>query len=148
MGDFFGSLYCTPFEDFFGMDLAEYLWGYSSPEQTSNMFISIGLWMFGISAVIATLYYYVFQNPRISRWWGWMTFMGANAIINLFLGWQLVLKDMYSGLMLDGNGMDLPISEDNILCFGVSNMLISILVFFIISLIIKWWSRDCSRTPF
>ena len=148
MGEFFGSLYCTPFEDFFGLDLAEYLWGYSSPEQTSNMFIGIGLWMFGISAVIAILYYYVLQNPRIGRWWGWMIFMGANAIINFFLGWQLVLKDMYSGLMVDGNGMDLPISEDNILCFGVSNMLISILVFFVISLIIKWWSRDCARAPF
>lgn len=148
MGEFFKSLYCTLFEDFFTTNLGDYLCGISSSDQTSNMFIGIGLWMFGISAVIAVLYYFVFQNPRLGKWWGWMIFMGANAIINFFVGWQIVLKDFYAGLMVDGNGTDLPISEDNILCFGVSNMIISIIVFFIISLIIKWWSRDCSRSPF
>ena len=30
MGEFFGSIYCW-FEEFFGLDLANYLWGESSP---------------------------------------------------------------------------------------------------------------------
>ena len=42
MSEFFGSIYCW-LEDFFGIELAEYLWGESSPEQLSNMFIGIGL---------------------------------------------------------------------------------------------------------
>ena len=35
MSEFFGSIYCW-LEDFFGIELAEYLWGESSPEQLSN----------------------------------------------------------------------------------------------------------------
>lgn len=43
MGEFFGSIYCW-LEDFFGIELAEYLWGESAPEQLSNMYIGIGLY--------------------------------------------------------------------------------------------------------
>ena len=38
MGQFFGSIYCW-FEDFFGLELANYMWGLASPEQTTNLFI-------------------------------------------------------------------------------------------------------------
>ena len=44
MGELFGSIYCW-LEDFFGLELADYLWGQSSPEQQSNMYIGIGLSM-------------------------------------------------------------------------------------------------------
>lgn len=48
MGEFFGSIYCC-FEDFFGIDLAEYMWGISSPLSDKNLFIGIGLWTIVIS---------------------------------------------------------------------------------------------------
>ena len=51
MGDFFGSIYCI-FEDFFGLDLADYMWGQTADEHTSNLFIGIGFWLLGISATI------------------------------------------------------------------------------------------------
>lgn len=38
MGQFFGSIYCL-FEDLFGLDLANYLWGLASPESQTNAFI-------------------------------------------------------------------------------------------------------------
>lgn len=145
MGEFFGSLYCAPFEDLFGLDLAEYLWG---PDYTGTMYIKVGFWMLGISLAIAIIYYYILSHPRLGHWWGWLIFLGANAVINFLVGWQMVLKDYDAGLMVDGNGAELPITEDNILCFGVSNMLLSIAAFIIFSLIIKWWSTDCSRSPF
>ena len=69
MGEFFGSIYCW-FEDFFGIDLANYLWGESSLAQTTNMFIGIGLTMFLISLALVVVYYYVVDHPRISNWWG------------------------------------------------------------------------------
>jgi len=62
MGEFFGSLYCSLFEDFFGMPLADYLWGTSGATQVSNMFIGIGLSMIGISLFMCVCYYY----PRSS----------------------------------------------------------------------------------
>ena len=41
MGEFFGSMYCFPFEDFFGLELAQYLWGLSAKDVTTNQFIGM-----------------------------------------------------------------------------------------------------------
>ena len=81
MSEFFGSIYCW-LEDFFGIELAENLWGESSPEQLRNMFIGIGLTMLVISLVVAVCYYYVINHPRLNNWWGWLIFLGVNAAIN------------------------------------------------------------------
>lgn len=99
MGEFFGSIYCW-LEDFFGIELANYLWGESSPEQLSNMFIGIGLSMLCITFVIVVFYYYVVNHPRLNNWWGWLIFCSINAIINFIVGWQWVLKDYYDGFMV------------------------------------------------
>lgn len=151
MGEFFGSIYCL-FEDFFGLELAEYLWGNSSPLSQNNSFIGIGLWMFGISLAMAILFYYVIDHPRLNNWWGWLIFLGINALINFFVGWQMVLDDYYDGLMVTidpSTNLQVPlnIGESEILCFGVSNMILSIFVFIIFSFIMKWWSKNCSSAP-
>lgn len=152
MGDFFGSLYCI-FEDFFGLELADYLWGQSSPDSTTNSFIGIGLWMLGISILTVLIYYYALNHPKLNNWWGWGIFLVINAIINFIVGWQIVLSDFYDGLMVridPSTNMNVPlnIGESEIICFGVSNMIISVFTFIIISFIVKWWSSNCSRAPF
>ena len=152
MGELFGSIYCW-LEDFFGLDLANYLWGEASPDQTTNMFIGIGLSMLGISLLIAVVYYYVLDHPRLSNWWGWLIFFGTNAIVNFIVGWQWVLKDYYDGLMVTkdattGKVVGLPIGLSDILAFGVSNMIDAMIVFVLISYIIKWWSTNSSHAPF
>lgn len=152
MGDFFGSIYCW-FEDFFGIELANYLWGQSSPEQQDVMFIGVGISMLFISLVVAVLYYYVINHPRLGNIWGWLAFLVVNAIINFLVGWQWVLKDYYDGLMvkvsaITGKLEDLPIDEGNILAFGVTNAILSVLAFLIFSSIIKWWSTNVSHVPF
>lgn len=88
MGNFFGNLYCPLFEDFFGLELANYMWGISSPEQETNMFIGIGLGMLGISLFFTVLYYYVVNHPRLCNWWGWGIFLITNMIVNFIVGWQ------------------------------------------------------------
>lgn len=152
MGEFFGSLYCI-FEDFFGLDLADYLWGQANPEITSNSFIGIGLWMFGISLAVVLIFYYLVDSPKLNNWWGWGIFLVINAVINLLVGWQMVLRHYYEGLMIRidaSTNMIEPLSvgERDIVCFGVSNMLLSIVVFITFSFIVKWWSRQCSHAPF
>ena len=152
MGEFFGSIYCW-FEDFFGLDLANYLWGEASVSQDTNMFIGIGLTMLLVSLAIAVTYYYVINHPRLNNWWGWLTFFGINALANFLIGWQWVLKDYYAGKMVEtdkvtGKLVDLSIDESDILAFGVSDMIIGMLAFILISYLIKWWSTNCSRAPF
>lgn len=152
MGEIFGSIYCW-FEDFFGLELADYLWGVASPVQQGNMFIGIGLSMLGITLFIAVAFYYLIDHPRLHNWWGWGIFMGINAFVNFIVGWQWVLKDYYNGKLvakspITGKIEDLAISTSDILAFGVTNMLDSIIAFIIISYVIKWWSTNCSHAPF
>lgn len=117
------------------------------------MFIGIGLTMFVISLIVAVGYYYIIDHPLLNNWWGWLIFMGINAIINFVVGWQWVLKDYDAGLMVKKDAatqkmVDLSIYSDDILAFGVTNMINSIITFIIFSYIIKWWSTNCSRAPF
>lgn len=152
MGEFFGSIYCW-FEDFYGEELANYLWGQASPYQDSNMFIGIGLSMLGISLFIMVLFYYIINHPKLCNWWGWMIFWGINAVVNFIVGWQWVLNDLYSGTMVapdaqTGQDVALNIDEVDCLCFGVSNLLLSFLAFIIFSYIGKWWSTNTSKAPF
>lgn len=152
MGEFFGSIYCW-LEDFFGLPLADYLWGTNSPEQMSNMFIGIGLSMLSISLLVCVCYYYIVNHPRLNNWWGWLIFAVINAVINFVVGWQWVLKDFYNGLMVKidpatGKTVNLPIYQSDILAFGVTNMINAIIAFLVFSYIIKWWSTNCSRAPF
>ena len=152
MGELFGDLYCW-LEDFFGLELADFLWGLSSPQQTGNMFIGIGMTMLCISLILTIVYYYLLNHPRLNNWWGWSIFLAVNAFLNFVVGWQWVLKDYYDGLMVKispetGKEIDLAISESDILAFGVTNMINSIIAFIIFSYIIKWWSTNCSRAPF
>ena len=152
MGEFFGSIYCW-FEDFFGLELADYLWGNSSPLSDFNSFIGIGFSLFGVSLLMVFIFYYAVNHPRLNNWWGWGIFLVINAIINFIVGWQWVLKDYYDGKMVTldpSSNLQTPlnIGEAEILYFGVSNMLLSFMVFFIFSFIFKWRSRNCSNAPF
>ena len=152
MGEFFGSIYCW-LEDCFGLPLADYLWGTSSPEQMSKMFIGIGLSMLSISLFTCLCYYYIVNHPRLNNWWGWLIFAVTNALINFIVGWQWVLKDYYNGLMVKvdpatGKIVDLPIYPSDMMVFGVTNMINAIIAFVVFSYIVKWWSTNCSRAPF
>ena len=152
MGEFFGSIYCW-FEEFFGIELANYLWGESSLLSQTNSFIGIGWSMFGISFAMVLIYYYVINHPQLNHWRGWIIFLVINGIINFIVGWQWVLKDYYDGKMITIDPatnlqMPLNIGESEIIYFGVSNMFISVIAFIVFSFILKWWSTNCSRAPF
>ena len=152
MGEFFGSMYCV-FEDLFGLELADYLLGNSSPISINNQFIAIGFWMLGIALSIAIVYYYVINHPRLCNWWGWSIFAVLTLVINFIVGWQWVLKDLYEGKMIKidpvtNQQVPLEIFETDCIYFGFSNMILSFVAFFIISCIIKWWSSNCASAPF
>ena len=152
MGEFFGSMYCV-FEDLFGLELADYLWGNSSPISINNQFFAIGFWMLGIALTIAIVYYYVVNHPRLCNWGGWSIFAVLTLVINFIVGWQWVLKDLYEGKMIKidpvtNQEVPLEIFETDCIYFGFSNMILSFVAFFIISCIIIWWSSNCASAPF
>ena len=151
MGQFFGGFYCWLFEDFFGLDLANYLWGQATEQQQTNMFVAIGLTMFGISLAIMLIYYYVINHPKLCSLWGWLLFLGINMIINFFVGWQWVLSHLYEGKMVyedaQHQSIPLPIDEWNCIAFGITNALLSIIVFTAFTYMFKWKSTNCWVAP-
>ena len=152
MGEFFGSVYCW-FEQFFGLDLANYLWGITSPYAKTNQYIGVGLSMTGITLLVVILYYYIIDKPSFCHWLKWLLFLVANAIVNFIIGWQYVCADLYDSKMVTldsvtGKEISLPIENFHCLCFGVTNMLLSVLAFVILSVGLKWWSRNCKTSPF
>lgn len=145
MDKIFNSIYCPLFQKLFGEDLSYYLMGDYSSNQT-NLLIPIGFSMIGISLLTAIVYYYIVNKPKLSLWWGWTIFLGINAILNFLVGWQWVLQHQLDEW--PNSEVVLEISTTNVVMFGVANMLISLVVFFIFSLLIKWGSRNCSHAPF
>jgi len=151
MGELFIRIYGI-FENFFGLDLSDYLSGNTAANDT-NLFIGIGLSMLGISLAIGLIYYYVVNHPRLNNLWGWGLFLLLNSIINFVVGWQWTQHDYNMGKMMvpdPSTDQYVPMNIDttNCLSFGVTNMLLSIISFIIISYIIKWWSSNCSKAPF
>lgn len=151
MGEFFGSMYASLFESFYGYDLADYLWGITSRDG-ANLYTGIGLWLMGISLAVAVVFYYVINHPKFNNWWGWLIFMGINFAVNFVMGLQWTLTDLYAGKMVVYDKVTKQaitfVTESNCLRFGVANALLAIVVFFIFSMIIKWWSKNVAHAPF
>ncbi|MGN0223800.1 MAG: hypothetical protein ACI4AM_07215 [Muribaculaceae bacterium] len=150
MGNFFGSIYSI-FQNFIGIDLTNYLLGVTAASE-KNEFIFYGLWMLVISLVIAIIFYYVINHPKLCNWWGWCIPLVVNAGINFWMGWQMLLQDFYDNKMVyidPTTNLETPleICESDILCFGVANMSLSIVAFIIFTFCIKWWSTNCSHAP-
>lgn len=151
MDQFFGSIYCW-FEDMFGLDLADYLWGQASPIMTNNLFISFGLAMFAVSAVLMVIFYYVHNPVRHCSVW-WLAYGGIVALLQFLWGWQMTLKDYYDGLMVKMDSqthqqVPLNIYPGDCALFGVANMILGLALFILFSFLFKWWSKNNSHTPF
>ena len=146
MDQIFNWIYLPIFQDMFGMPLSDYVSGYSSD---TNLLIPIGLVMIGISLFIAVLYYYIVNKPKLSLWWGWAIFLGINFIINFLVGWQWMHQDMnqnWPNLYEDSE--PIVAGVEDVMLFGLANAIISVITFFIVSLLVKWGSKNCSHSPF
>lgn len=151
MGDFIGSIYCW-FEDFFGTDLANYMWGQLNPDHTHNQYIGIGWITLLVSLLVALAYYRFIDSPRWNHWWGWLIYGAGNALVALLLGWQWTHSDFVAGNMSyklneAGQKIGTDISEVNCLNFGISNLFISILFFCLLSAAFMWISNNCYKSP-
>ena len=159
MSDFFGEFYCT-FQDFFGTALATYLWGYrctTDDYSGSIIFNQIGLCNIGISLGIVILYYYIINSPKFNRWWSWTIMLSINAITSLFIGYYWVYNDAINGNIDDclmfqrseeGEIIATNILNSDCWGFGIANLLISIILFIVLSALLNWKSSSCRHSPF
>lgn len=154
MGEFFGSLYSFFFENMYGVNLSDYIWGVLSPAQTGNMYVLFGCIMLITTVVSAYVYYFVIDRFSLSHWWWWLFVMLIPAFINLFVGYKFLENDSNTGKMIDVNGNALSFASLDFLSFGLANLLMSIIIFILLTCIFKFLFKytsihsDCSQSPF
>lgn len=142
----------------FGGDMADFLAGYACPSKTVpgggyifvNQFVTYGIIALATAAFFMLLYYYVINHPRFNSWWSWLLMALIVGIINLFIGTKVSLNDLDAGnvqecLINGGNG---GVNTFTCWMFGLANFLVSAIFFVILSIGLKWWSRNCKRSPF
>lgn len=146
MMGFFETIYCW-FQGLFGVDLADYLAGFDCETSTFigiYRFNTIGFGTLIIVAALAAVYYYVINSPRFSQWYHWLIWGVLTGFANLLFGGLYTSYFYNEGLI--PNCLNVEIID----CwmFGVANFIVSFVIYFVISLLIKWKSINCRRTPF
>jgi hypothetical protein len=147
------------FERWFGQHLAEYLSGwncelgvYSNP----NLFYQVGLQCIVITIIVSFIYYYVLNLVRYERIW-WFTFLLLVMTINFVIGFWMTYSAMNTDIIGDclmyirdddGEIVNRLIYSSNCVKFGIANMIISGVLFLIVSIVMKTWSRTCKYYPF
>lgn len=158
MGNFFEFLYTfLGLKSIYGADLANYLAGRATALSTENQFITIGFITIGISLVVVLIYYYVIGHWLHKPSWGsritWLITLVINSLFAFIAGWQFTAHDLDAGKMMKYDPktdmlVSLPITDGNCLEFGLTNAIVAAILFCILSICLKWGSRDFRHIPF
>lgn len=160
MENLLGNIYCW-FQSLYGQDLSYYLWGYnpSTEDYTNpNFYNHVGLITLVISLVLVVVYYYVLNIPRLCKWWSWLITLGINGMIALFVGYGMVASRYTNGYIPDELVYQRD-ADNNIIQnlinvpsyfwgFGMANIFVAIMMFVILSFMLKWWSPGAKHVPF
>lgn len=148
MNDLFASLYELFLRlGFYNDDLAMHLYGYDCSTggfDGKNLYGPIGLIMFFGSILAAVIFYYVINHPRFNKWFHWLLVLGINAVIQFLVAYIWLRDDLKLGKICE----ELIVYKEDIAGFSFSNLFLSVFFFTIASLIMRWWSKNCSCTPF
>lgn len=137
MNDLFANVYefLCDFGDF--SDLMYY----------NDLYIPIGICMFLIPIVLLTVYYYVLNSVKFNKWWHWLLLVVIICAINFGIAFGISYRNI-SDIYMDQNTLpSYPLGTYSF-SFSMINVLWSFVVSFVWSMIIKWGSSNCKRTPF
>ena len=142
------------FESLYGSEMDYYLLGWdcsSNAYSNATLFNVIGLVALGLSALAAVVYYFIINSARLVSWWQWLIVLLINGAVNMVIGISWLSADLESGkipdclVFKDGSPM---IDSGNCFGFGLANLIVSAMFFFVISVIVKRFSSNCRNTPF
>lgn len=133
----------------YGAGLYEHLKGWDDSIMDYNpdycRFPGLFFWVFGIAIVAFVLYYYVINHPRFNRWWSWLIMLGIVAISSNWRGAYVVYADIQLGNIAPS--LDTSIGWANCIYFGTYCMFLSVIIYFICTLLFRRWSRNCKHSP-
>ena len=136
-------------KNFYGAELYEHLKGWDDAimdyNPNYNQFPSICVSTFAICCIAFVLFYYVINSPRFNRWWSWLIVLivvGGSAY-----GWghQVVIVDVINQSIAPS--LITKIGVVNATMFGLYNSLLAIIIFFVLSIGLRHWSKNCKHSP-
>ena len=158
MGNLFGNIYYI-FSGIFGQYLSDYLWGYNCETTTFDppgAYLPIGLVMTVVTVLFVVLYYFILDRPKLDNILTWFAFLVSSAAINFFVGAVWVLRHLNNGYIGDclryimneeGDILAENITGYHCWMFGLANAIVSVVLFLLLSALLKRWSVSCRHTP-
>jgi len=126
-------------------ELLAYFDGFSDDMYNQNLYITIGLCMVLIPAVALTVYYYALNSVSFARWWHWLLLVVVLCVINFIISYSASYSEL--SYLYEQQNKALPYGAE-FFSFSLINALWTFVVSFVWSMIIKWGSKNCRRTPF
>lgn len=133
MFDFFENIYGFLFEKMIGLNVFDFM-----SDSDNNYFSTLGLIMTVLSLITFVLYYYVINKVSLAKWWGWGIYLLCNAAVNFVIGYFWHSKQYIAE---GGVGSDL-------IGLAFANAILSMIFFFVFSMLGKWWSSNSNHSPF
>lgn len=158
MEEFFCDFFYYPLAGLCGKDLDDYMAGWDSAANTfynfgQTSYPFMGLLTIGIALVVCAIYYYspLTNRPTFNRWYHWLLTGLAGGTVMLIVGTVSCNNAIVSGDVARALGItepDMLPSLGNCLGFGLEELILTFVCYFVFSLIIKWKSVNCKYTPF
>ena len=135
MNDFFANWY----------ELLAYFEGFSDDMYNQNLYIIIGLCMVLIPVAVLAIYYYAVNSVKFAKWWHWLLLIVILCAINFGIACNTSYNELL--YLYEQQNKGLPYGAEFV-GFSLINVLWTFIVSFVWSMIIKWGSQNCRRTPF
>jgi len=126
-------------------ELLAYFTGFSDDLYNQNLYLTIGLCMVFIPIGVLTIYYYVVNSVRYSKWWHWLILVVILCAINFAISYNITYNELSN--FYQQQNKTLPYTTE-FFSFSLINALWTFIVSFVWSMIIKWGSKNGRRTPF
>jgi hypothetical protein len=138
MNDFFSTIY----------ELGDtFYWGnFSDCLLDNNLYMHVGIVLVISSLVGMLIYYYVINSTRWDQWYHWLVSVVIVGIINAVYAYWAILSKLE--IVYAEAGADKVPFTTEFFNFSVVDFLWSLVLCFVFSLLLKWKSTNCRKTPF
>ena len=136
MNDFFAALYEA--------GSAFNLGNFSLELYTNKLYLPVGISLFLSVILLSLIFYYVIDHPRFNKWTHWLLYTAGVCFLNFGLAFYFTYSEL--DLIYSTNGTVLPYWSE-FWIFSLINLLYAFLLSIIVSLAVRWWSRNCSTCP-
>jgi cytochrome bd-type quinol oxidase subunit 1 len=149
MVEFFAGIYeWWGLNPLYSSDLGDHLRGYDSTCSSFSgtpLYAHVGVAMFLIVFIGYALYYHIIDSPRIQRRFHWLITLLIIVTLNFAIAFILPFNSISTGDFC----IELAIEKADILGFGISNSIWSIILFVVISALPfpRKLSTNCRHTP-